>query len=311
MSKILKAGVIGAGVFGGYHAGKYVQSGRAKFIGVYDIDLARACAAAEKHASEPPNGARGFDDLSAFLAAVDIVTIASPAQTHFDMASAALKAGKSVLIEKPIAQTLDQANALIALAKARNCVVAVGHQERAVFEAMGLLDIKESPLHISASRLGRVSERGTDVSVTLDLLIHDADLVMALMPGAFKSVSARGTSVYTHSADDITADIVFESGATASLTAGRTADEITRAMRIEYASGVISLDFVNRDFSNSTPYALNVDFANTAQGKDPLGANVERFIDAVFGETDMPLVSGEGGARALQLALAIDKAAGF
>lgn len=304
-TKPLKAGVIGAGVFGGYHANKYAQSAQAQLVGVFDIDMGRASITAQNH------GAQGFDDLAAFLVAVDIVTIATPAATHFEMAKAALGAGKPVLIEKPIAQTAEQADELIKLAHDKGLVLAVGHQERAVFEAMGLLDIDEVPTRIEAARVGRASERGTDVSVTLDLLIHDADLVMALMPGDFTDVKAIGKNVYTQTADEIAAEITFENGGAAHLISGRTAQETTRTMRIEYPSGVIDMDFVRREFSNTTPHKLNADFAVTPQGQDPLGANVERFIDAVLGKADKPLVRGQGGARALSLALAIDKAAGF
>jgi len=265
-TKTLKAGVIGAGVFGGYHANKYAQSAQANLVGVFDIDMGRARITAQNH------GAQG---------------------------------------EKPIAQTAEQADELIALAADKGLILAVGHQERAIFEAMGLLEIDEIPTRIEAARVGRASERGTDVSVTLDLLIHDADLVMALMPGDFTHVKAIGKSVYTKTADEIVAEISFDNGSAAHLISGRTAQETTRTMRIEYPSGVIDMDFVRREFSNTTPHKLNADFAATPQGQDPLGANVERFIDAILGKASKPLVRGQGGARALALALAIDKAAGF
>ncbi|MEE9347704.1 MAG: Gfo/Idh/MocA family oxidoreductase, partial [Robiginitomaculum sp.] len=168
MTQKLRAGIIGSGVFGGYHAGKYTASDLVTLTAIYDVNGAAADALAAKH------GATGFDALGPFLDAVDIVTIASPAASHFSNASRALAAGKSVLIEKPISQTPGEAQILIKLARENGLTLAIGHQERLVFQAMGLYDLPERPTRIEASRMGAWNIRGSDVSVTMDLLIHDA-----------------------------------------------------------------------------------------------------------------------------------------
>lgn len=174
---VLKAGVVGAGVFGGYHAKKYVELDGVELVAVFDIDLARAQALAE------PLGARAFDDMAAFLAAIDVVTVATPAVHHAKAGLAALKAGKPVYSEKPLAVTPADADALVAAAAKAGLSLACGHQERVVFQAMGLLDIPEPPLRLEAVRRGTPSDRNLDVSVVLDLMIHDIDLALALCDG--------------------------------------------------------------------------------------------------------------------------------
>ena len=140
----LRAGVAGAGVFGGFHARKYAEALAADFIGVFDP----AAEAAEKAASA--HGARAFSDFDALLAEIDVVTIAAPASFHYELARAALNAGKHVLVEKPIALNLSDADDLIALAEANGLTLQVGHQERFVAEAFGLLALPEAPRHLKA-----------------------------------------------------------------------------------------------------------------------------------------------------------------
>ena len=302
----LRAGVIGSGVFGGYHSQKYADSGRAKLMSIYDIDLRAALPLAEKH------GVDAYNDLDKFLATVDIVTVASPASTHFENAYSAIEAGKSVLIEKPIATRIEDARLLIDKASQQNIVLAVGHQERLVFEAMGVYDIPETPTHIEARRMGRWSGRGIDVSVTLDLLIHDADLVISIFDETGASdVKAQATNGMSTRPDDIVVNAEFPSGQTTRLSASRIADKFERFMRIEYPSGTVEIDFIARTLKNTTPFELDANVTETIIGKDPLAANVERFIDAVLGHPDGPAVCGPSGLRALTFALQADHAAGY
>jgi len=304
MTSILNAGIMGAGVFGRYHASKYAENSKTKLQAIYDVDLARA----EELAAE--FGVTGYDHIPSFLAAVDIVTVASPAATHFANASRALAAGKSILVEKPIATDIVDAKSLIMAATRKNVVLAVGHQERLVFESMGLYDIPKKPIRIVAVRQGPWSGRGADVSVTLDLLIHDADLVMSIFDEPeVGSVTARSKSTKTKFADEISAEIKFKSGRSAQLSASRIAKEQLRWMTLTYESGVVHIDFVKRTFENTTEYDLNAAFAETPQAKDPLAANVDRFVDAVLKLNDGPAVSGPAGLRALDLALKADKVA--
>jgi predicted dehydrogenase len=304
MSRV-RAGVVGAGVFGGFHAGKYAADPRADLVGVFDPDRARAAALAAKH------GVQAFADLDSLLAAVDAVTVASPAQAHGPSALAALRAGRHVLVEKPVAITLADADAMLAEARARGLVLRVGHQERFVFGAIGLLDVAERPLRIEARRMGPFSERGADVSVTLDLMTHDIDLARQLAGGAdVTALSAEGVRERTNAPDRVEAELQFSNGVMAKLIASRLHTGRERVMRVEYPSGVVEIDFIAKTFANTTPYAFDPSFAESPQAKDSLGANVAAFIAAVLGErTTGPVVTGEDGREALALALRIDEAA--
>lgn len=304
MTSILSAGVMGAGVFGRYHASKYAENVKTTLTAIYDVDLGRAETLAAEF------GVKGYDHIPSFLKAVDIVTIASPAATHFGNASRALAAGKSILVEKPLATDIGDAESLILAAARKNVVLAVGHQERVVFEAIGLYDIPEKPTRIVAVRQGAWTGRGADVSVTLDLLVHDADLVMSIFDEPkVGTVVATSKSTKTKFPDEISADVRFKSGRTAKLSASRIAKEQLRWMTLTYSSGVVHIDFVKRTFENTTDHDLNAAFADMPQSKDPLAANVDRFVDAVLKLNDGPAVTGPSGLRALDLALQADKVA--
>jgi predicted dehydrogenase len=303
MGKV-RAGVIGAGVFGGHHAGKYASDPRVAFVGVFDSDPERGQALAARH------GARSFAALEALLAEVDVVTVASPALSHGPIALAALAAGRHVLVEKPIATALADADAMVEKAAARGLVLQVGHQERFVFQAMGLLDVEERPVRIEARRMGPFSERGADVSVTLDLMTHDLDLARRLADRAdVSALEASGARERTDHLDRAEADLTFANGVEARLVASRLHDARERVMRVEYASGLVEIDFVAKTFTNTTPHRLDPRFAETPSARDSLGANVTAFIAAVLGE-QAPAVSGADGREALALALRIDAAAG-
>jgi predicted dehydrogenase len=303
MSTALKAGVAGAGVFGGHHARKYASLPDVELVGVYDRGTGRALALAEGL------GAPGFVDLEAFLEQAEAVTIAAPAVAHFELAWAALCAGRHVYSEKPLAATLQGARALVAKAAEQGRVLACGHQERAVFAAMGLFDAPERPLRIEAVRRNTHTGRGADVSVVLDLMIHDLDLAVALAGGPAETV--EGDSVTTRGPfhDRAWAEIAFQGGMTARFEADRDAPERHRTMRLTYPSGVLEVDFLARTFRNETGFALNADFDQTEAGRDPLGFSVASFVAACRGEAARPLVTGEEAAAALALALRIEKAA--
>lgn len=309
MSKIMKAGVAGAGVFGGYHSGKYKQAAGIDFVGIYDLDKSRAQALAEAQGCQ----AFGGDELGAFLAQLDVITIATPAFAHAQVALAALEAGVHVYVEKPLAINVDDGEAMVALAASKNLVLACGHQERAVFEAMGLYDVPEAPLSLEAVRNGTVSARNLDVSVVLDLMIHDLDLGLSLARGEAGGVDAkarfRQAEGYSATgADEVTAEVKFDDGFVATFKASRMAEARERTMRLVYPSGEVNIDFLTRKFENTTPFALNADFAEAAIAKDPLGTSVFRFLDAVRDERQKPLATGDEALKALQVALAIDEA---
>lgn len=235
----LKVGVVGAGHFGRFHALKTAGAARAVLVGLFDPDAARAA----EIASEAGCAAMGLDEL---IAAADAVIIAAPADAHFDLAMRALGAGRHVLIEKPIAATLDEADRLAALARARRLVLQVGHLERfsaghgAVAARMG------QPLYIEAVRVAPFKPRGTDVSVILDLMIHDLDLVLALVAQPIESVDAVGAAVASAYDDIANARVRFANGCVATITASRISLKTERKMRIFSEAGYLTVDFASR-----------------------------------------------------------------
>ena len=303
MRQVLRAGVIGAGVFGGHHARKYASLSGVKLAAVLDPHEERAEALAG------PAGAKVFDDLDAFLDAVDLVTIASPASTHAPLALAALTKGRHVYVEKPLADGGHEAWALVEAAKASGKVLACGHQERAVFRAMGLMELPERPLRLEAVRHGVFTGRNTDVSCVLDLMIHDIDLALALNPSAVLEISAKGRITAGPFADHAEAELALDDGMAVSLEASRVADRRERTMRVVFPSGEVEIDFLARRFIDRTPFGLKAGFAESADGRDPLGASVAAFVAAVRGKAARPLVTGEEAARALDVALEVDLAA--
>jgi predicted dehydrogenase len=294
----IKGGVAGAGVFGGYHANKYASLDGAALTAVYDLDLSRAQALAK------PLDAYATDDLDAFLKLVEVVTITAPAVVHGEIAAKALAAGRHVYVEKPLATSTEEGRALVQAARAAGLVLACGHQERVVSGAMGLLDLPERPTRIEAVRRGTPSERNRDVSCAPDLMIHDLDLALTL-GGRFAAVQAEGDF------DSLTAEVVFATGMTGQFIASRVADKRERTMWIMFPSGEVEIDFLAPSFRNTTPFALDPNFAQTPAGRDPLGTNVAGFLAAVRGEAHRPPVNGEEGLLALELSLAVVRAAGL
>lgn len=304
MSKVFKCGVAGAGVFGGYHANQYAKLAGATLAAVYDPHLDRAQAVAG------PLGGKSFDDLGAFLTAVDLVSVTSPATTHAAVAGAALRAGRHAYVEKPLATTMEDAEGLFDLATQQKLVLAVGHQERMVFRAMGLFDAPERPIYLEAVRKGTWSPRNGDVSCVLDLMIHDIDLALALDPAEVIAVEAEARTVHGPHADAVRAEATFESGLTAVFEASRIAETRDRRMRLIYPSGAVEIDFLARKFKNTTAFPLEPNFAETPVGKDPLGSALKEFLAVVAGDHETLPAGPRDGVRALDLALAVEQACG-
>jgi predicted dehydrogenase len=300
MAESLRGGVIGAGVFGGYHARQYANLPGVVLSGVLDSHPDRAAKVAM------PLGGRGFHEMAAFLDAVDVVTIASPATFHAEQALAVLAAGKPVYIEKPIAVSVADAEQIRALAAAKGLVVACGHQERVMFRAIGLLDVPEQPLLLEALRHGPPSDRSRDVSAVLDLMVHDLDLALSI--SAADPVTAEGEGRRIDGVWDVAkSEVSFDDGFTAIFDVSREAPERKRVMRVVYPSGEVEIDFMTRAFRNTTPFTLDPGFADTLAGKDPLGASVEGFLKAVRGEAPRPVVTAQEAIRALDLAIAVEQ----
>lgn len=298
MIKTCKIGVAGAGVFGGYHANKCAEQPRIAFIGIFDPSKPAREAGANKH------GVTAYADFDAMLSDVDGVIIAAPAIYHGDMTMRALKAGKHVLVEKPVATDIQTAQACINVAAANKCVLQVGHQERFVARAIGLHKIDERPIHIRTERMGPFNVRGQDVSVTLDLMTHDLDLVLMLMDRLPDDVDGTVVVIRTNH-PDISEGILTWPGARAELKASRVADAYSRIMTITYPSGTVEIDFNAKTLIHDTPFALNADFGSDPSAADSLGAATDSFVSAILDGTDV-IVTGQDGLNAMQIALMID-----
>ncbi|MFN3834909.1 MAG: Gfo/Idh/MocA family protein [Glycocaulis sp.] len=306
-SQPLRAGVVGAGVFGGYHAGKYAGDERTEFIGVFDPVRDRARAIARQY------GAIAFTSLNAMIEEADIITVASPALFHHDAASRALGAGRHVLVEKPLCATVEEGQELIALAGKYGRVLQVGHQERFVFAAMGLFGAEIPRFErLSARRMGTPSVRNLDVSVTLDLMIHDIDLVLAMAGEAPVRVEAELKAERGGLADHIATRLFFSGGRMAELESSRVADDRDRVMDIIFEGGAsLGVDFIRKRFENGSGLPLDRDFADRPMAKDSLGASVSNFVSRVIDPAHAsPAADGKAGLLALETALAIDAAAG-
>lgn len=301
MSESLRGGVIGAGVFGAYHARQYARLSGVDLAAVFDPHPERAAALAM------PLGGRAFATLEEFLEAVDVVTVASPAAWHAEQALAAVKAGKPVYIEKPIAVDVAKAEAVAQEAARRNLMVACGHQERVLFQVMGLFDIPAQPLRLEAVRHGTPSDRSLDVSAVLDLMIHDLDLALALSKADPVTAEGEGAILRSESWDVARSEVTFDDGFTALFDVSRVAEARRRTMKLVYPTGELEIDFLTRAFRNTTGFALNADFAETPAAKDTLGASIEAFLAAVRGEAPRPIVTAAEAIAALDLALAVEQ----
>lgn len=295
MEPKLRTGVVGAGVFGAFHAAKHAVSDRVQLAGVFDTDAARALTVAARH------GCRTFGDLDDLLASVDAVTISTPALSHFDDARRALEAGRHVYVEKPLAMKLSEADYLIGLAAEKNLVLQVGHQERFVFDALGAPGAGPAPLRLEMSRCGPSSGRGEDVSVVFDLMIHDLDMARLFGFGDLQKIAASGDR------DETIATLTFERDRQASFIASRCSQERRREVIATYSDGALFIDFVNRTVEDTRPSSpLDLDAARNAFA-DPLKVSVDSFFAAII-DGEPALVDGKAGRRAIEWATLIEAA---
>jgi predicted dehydrogenase len=298
----LKAGVVGSGVFGRYHAQKYASHPHVEFVGVFDADPVRAAEAAAAL------GGRAFSALSDLLASVDAVSVTTPASTHGAVALACLQAGKHVYVEKPIATKIDEADRMIAVAAERNLVLQTGHQERLVLALTGLQDWTVKPVSMSCVRAGPFAGRALDVSVVYDLMIHDIDLAHWIAGSHSVSAKAVQRSGPGSASDEVEAEVKLANGCAVGFLASRNAPERKRTLHAVYPDGEVKIDFLTRSVQNSTPRALRpllVDGqALHPDLADSVAGGAKRFIAAIRGEGPA-LVSPQEARQALQTALMI------
>jgi predicted dehydrogenase len=310
----IRVGVVGAGALGFHHIRILRDLAGAQLVGFHEAQPDRAAAVSKEL------GVRAFDALEDLLERVDAATVVVPTPAHFDVASAALSRGKHLLIEKPIAATLREADELLAIAKRSGAIIQTGHVERFNRAIRAALPYVEKARFIESDRLAPFNPRGSDVAVVLDLMIHDIDLVRTLVGTHVKDVSAVGVQVLTPFVDIANARLRFDDGAVANITASRVSRERMRKVRIFQESGYLSLDL---GAGEGEFYRLrrDVDFAELAKGAQAIEAFVERvpltapegeplrlefesFLAAVRGGAPVT-VSGEDGREALAVALSI------
>ena len=302
----LRTAVIGVGYLGRFHAQKYRDIPGSELVAVADKDA----VAAQQVASEL--GVAAVADYKDLLGRVDAVSIVVPTPLHFSMAEAFLDQGIHVLVEKPITETIEQAQRLIDLARLRKCVLQVGHLERfnpAIQAAAGLIT---TPRFIESHRLAPFKQRGTDVSVVLDLMIHDIDLIQELVGKPIASIDAVGAQVFSQDIDIANARIRFEGGCVVNTTASRVSLKQERKMRIFQDDAYLSIDLQQKLLSVvskkqpgpvDSPSQVAINEQSFEQG-DALRSEIEAFLNSVR-TGSAPVVSGEDGLRALATAIQI------
>lgn len=308
MSQKINVAVIGVGHLGKWHADKYAASEDCNLVAVVDTNLDAARAVADKH------GAEAVTDYQAILPRIDAISLVVPTSAHYPIAKACLEAGKHCLIEKPITETVEQAQTLIDIAKAKNLTLQVGHIERFNSVMMDIDDILHKPQFMESTRLAPFTPRATDVSVILDLMIHDIDIILDLIDSPIRHISASGISVLSDEIDIANARIEFDSGCVANVTASRISRKRERKLRIFQKDAYISADFqekilaVNRKGDVKTENGFHDITHNekTYQDTDALNLEVLDFIRAINTGT-APKVTGEDGKRALQAATEITR----
>ena len=313
---MLKIGVLGAGHLGKIHLKLIRQIESYQLVGFYDPDQEK-CRATEEEFGIP-----SFPSIEALISAVDVVDIVTPTLSHYDCAEKAIKSSKHIFIEKPLTNTIDEAKALIKLVEEANVQAQVGHVERFNPAFSAAQPHLQQPMFIEAHRLAQFNPRGTDVSVVLDLMIHDIDIVLSVVNSNIKKVSASGVAVISETPDIANARVEFDNGCVANLTASRISLKNMRKSRFFQRDAYVAVDFLEKKVEvvkiknvegEPDPLAVTVD---PGPGKDPKqiyfeSPNVDEanaikdelstFAQAIM-EHKTPKVTIEDGYKALDLA---------
>jgi predicted dehydrogenase len=307
--KPLRVGVIGVGHLGRHHARLYAGLPQATLVGVADTDAERARLIGERH--QVP----GYAESAILLGQVDAVSVAVPTSAHHAVVTACLEAGVHVLVEKPIAVTVAEGRELVELARRRQRLLQIGHVERFNPAIRAVRPYVGRPGFIECHRLSPFGERGTDVDVVLDLMIHDLDMVLSFQPGPVEEVRAAGVPVLTPKIDIANARISFGSGCVANLTASRVSMTRMRRLRLFQRDAYISVDYQTRQGAICRRVADSggrptIEVEEVRGGdEEPLKLELETFLHAIANKT-RPLVSGEDGVAALDLAYQVLDAIG-
>lgn len=305
----LRTAVVGAGYLGRFHAQKYAAHADCKLMAVVDVNLDRAKAVAKEL------NCQAFDNIDSLLGQVDAVSVATPTRLHHQLGLTLLEAGLHVLIEKPMTVTEAEAESLIAAAAQHDCVLQVGHLERfnpAVVAAAALID---HPLFIESHRIAPFNPRGADVSVVLDLMIHDIDLILELVNAELVSMDASGAAVISEDIDIANARLRFANGCVANVTASRVSPRAERRMRVFQRNAYLSLDLQNatldiqrRDPEASGPPTMaQIMRERLEPGRnDALADEIGSFVTTIQNK-GQPVVTGHDGKRALAAAIEISR----
>lgn len=314
---MLKIGVLGAGHLGKIHI-RCIQELKERYslVGFYDPDFSKHEAIATEF------GIRAFDSIDALVAEVDVVDIVTPTLSHFECATAALRASKHVFIEKPITNTIDEARVLMGLSEEANVKVQVGHVERFNPAYVAARDAIHKPQFIEAHRLAEFNPRGTDVSVVLDLMIHDIDIILSATGANVKKVSASGVAVVSETPDIANARLEFDNGCVANLTASRISLKNMRKVRFFQRDAYIAVDFLKRSSEivrmrsvegEPDPFAVTIDLGEgkgqkeilfekpEIQASNAIRDELASLADAIANNST-PEVSVRDGLRALEVA---------
>ena len=302
----LKVGVVGVGYFGQFHAEKYAKMEEVELVGVVDMDGSRAREIAKRCRTKP------FEHHADLFNKIQAVSIAVPTPFHYSTTKDFFLQGIDVLLEKPVSNTLEQADELIGLAESKGLIFQVGHLERFNGALSGLEGKGLHPWFIESHRLGPFSGRGAEVDVVLDLMVHDIDILLSLVNSKVKEFQAVGIPILTHSPDIANARIEFENGCIASLTASRVSEERIRKTWIFQPDGIFSIDYLSQKLflskkavppgGEKIPQMITEEIP--VKKIDPLEAEIHSFLQSVRDRKNAR-VSGLDGKRALELALQI------
>ena len=305
----LRVAVVGVGYLGRFHAQKYAALAECELVALADPNSAAAGTLAREL------GTRAVDDYRELLGKVDAVSVATPTALHFEVTRAFLESGAHVLVEKPIAETVEQAQQLIAAAHRAGRVLQVGHLERFNPAILAAEPHLRSPRFIECHRLAPFRERGTDVNVVLDLMIHDLDLVQSIVGSPIASIDAVGTPVFSAEIDIANARIRFANGCVANATASRVSLKTERKLRLFQDDAYLSIDLQQKILTIIRKQAVGPDEARlpvsideqSFEPGDALRSEIEAFLASCRGERPV-VVTGDDGMRALQTAMTITAA---
>lgn len=304
MEKI-RTGVIGVGYLGRFHAQKYAAMDDVELVGVADIDLQRAKTVAEECST------RAFREYGDLLDEVDAVSIVVPTIHHHEVAGACLDRKIDILVEKPVTTTLEEADDLIDRAERADCILQVGHLEQFNPAVMAMKPLLTHPLFIETHRISVFKNRGTDVDVVLDLMIHDIDIILSIVDAPLKTIHTVGAPVITNLTDIANARLIFENGCTANVTVSRISMDNIRRMRIFQPGTYLSVEFAKKEVmsvrlkkQNQLDIPIPEITKQSFTDQDTLELELKDFIANVRNRT-RPGVSGHEGRRALDVALQV------